>query len=183
MSDFESNQGVNGNAQPTVSATIGPPKGKSKKSKKHKTKSKLKGKGARESKRQSAKAGAERQIPSADLPRKTLEDALRVARAIKDEYAGKLATWEDIAKALAFSPTNPNNKYLLWAATAYGLIEKDENDQYRLTEIARKILGKRTRANAARESSSPSQSPPSSDGSLATTEGHFYLPERFFAMC
>ncbi len=132
MSDLESKPGANGNAQPL--------KRKRKKSKKYKAKSKSTAKGAGGSKPQSGKAGAERPIPSADLPRKTLEDALRVATAIKDEYAGKLATWEDIAKALGFSPTNPNNKYFLWAATAYGLIEKDENDQYRLTEIARKIL-------------------------------------------
>lgn len=80
------------------------------------------------------------QIASADLPRKTLQDALKVAQVIKDEYAGQLATWEDIAKGMSFSPTNPNNKYFLWAATAYGIIEKDQNEQYRLTEIGRKIL-------------------------------------------
>lgn len=34
----------------------------------------------------------------------------------------------------------PNNQYFLWAATAYGLVEKDDKDLYRLTEIARKIL-------------------------------------------
>lgn len=95
---------------------------------------------AKTAKKQNGKSGSEKQIPSADLPRKTLEVALRVARVIKDEYASKLATWDDIAKALGFSATNPNNKYFLWAATAYGLVEKDANDQYRLTETARKIL-------------------------------------------
>lgn len=131
MSDSEDVQGKNGNAQSTGSAAVERPKssGKGSKRRRPKAKGKRGGNGA-----------ARQQIPSADLPRKTLEDALRVARAIKDEYAGKLATWEDIAKALGFSPTNPNNQYLLWAATAYGLIEKDEKDQYRLTEIARKIL-------------------------------------------
>lgn len=79
-------------------------------------------------------------VASADLPRKSLEDALKVAKVIKDEYAGKLATWEDIAKGMGFAATNPNNKYFLWAATAYGIVEKDQNDQYRLTEIGRKIL-------------------------------------------
>ncbi|MCI0659680.1 MAG: hypothetical protein L0220_01265 [Acidobacteria bacterium] len=87
-----------------------------------------------------AKATSAQQIPSADLPRKALEDALKVAQVIKDEYAGKFATWEDIAKGMGFSPTNPNNKYFLWAATAYGIVEKDQNEQYRLTETGRKIL-------------------------------------------
>jgi hypothetical protein len=80
------------------------------------------------------------QIPSADLPRKALQEALKVAQVIKDEYAGKFATWEDIAKGMEFSPANPNNKYFLWSATAYGIVEKDQTDQYRITEIGRKIL-------------------------------------------
>ena len=47
---------------------------------------------------------------------------------------------DDETRELGFSASNPHNQYFLWAATAYGLIEKDDNDQYRLTEIARKIL-------------------------------------------
>ncbi len=81
-----------------------------------------------------------RKIASEDLPRKTLEEALRVAQVIKNDYAGSLATWDDIAKSLGFSPTNPNNQYFLWAATSYGIIEKTDNSQFRLTEIGRKIL-------------------------------------------
>lgn len=79
-------------------------------------------------------------IASDDLPRKTLEEAIRVARVIKDDYAGKLATWDDIAESMGFAASNPNNKYFLWAATAYGIIEKTGDDRYRLTEIGRKIL-------------------------------------------
>jgi hypothetical protein len=78
-------------------------------------------------------------VSSKDLPKKTLEDALKVTQAIKDNY-GKAATWEDIAKAMEFSPTNPNNQYFLWSATAYGIVDKDENDNYKVTEIGRKIL-------------------------------------------
>ena len=37
-------------------------------------------------------------ISSKDLPKKNLEDALKVAHAIKENY-GKQATWDDIAKA------------------------------------------------------------------------------------
>lgn len=46
------------------------------------------------------KPAAAPQISSADLPKKTLEEALKVARVIKDQYAGKLATWADIAKGM-----------------------------------------------------------------------------------
>lgn len=81
-----------------------------------------------------------RAIASDDLPRKTLEEAIRVARVIKDDYAGKFATWEDIAKSMGFAASNPNNKYFLWAAAAYGIIEKTDDDQYRITETGRKIL-------------------------------------------
>lgn len=79
-------------------------------------------------------------IPSDDLPKKTLEDAIRVARVIKDEYAGKLATWEDIAKSMGFSANNPNNKYFLWSALAYRIVDRADGDQYQITEIGRKIL-------------------------------------------
>lgn len=79
-------------------------------------------------------------VSSEDLPRKTLEDALKVAAVIKENYAGKLATWDDIAAGMGFSAANPNNKYYLWSATAYGIIAKDEGDNYRITETGRKIL-------------------------------------------
>jgi hypothetical protein len=62
-------------------------------------------------------------VASKDLPKKTLEDALKVAQAIKDNY-GKQATWEDIAKAMGFSPKNPNNQSFLWSAAAYGIVVK-----------------------------------------------------------
>jgi hypothetical protein len=144
MPDLEDKQDSNGSGQPTGPATVVRARLSGTKSKKRSSKSKPKAGGRRAdtttNPAKSQKTGPDRQIPSADLPRKTLEDALRVARVIKDEYASKLATWEDIAKALGFSATNPNNKYFLWAATAYGLVEKDQSDQYSLTETARKIL-------------------------------------------
>jgi len=78
-------------------------------------------------------------IASENLPKKSLEEALKIATAIKDNY-GNAATWEQIASALKFSPKTPNNKYLLWSATAYGIVDKDEKGNYRVTETGRKIL-------------------------------------------
>lgn len=92
-----------------------------------------------DSKKSATKKIATNKISSDDLPRKTLEDALKVAAAIKENY-GKQATWEDIAKAMEFSHTNPNNKYFLWAALAYGIIAKDEGNSYKISETGRKIL-------------------------------------------
>lgn len=89
--------------------------------------------------RSTSKPQGKQQISSDDLPRKTLEDALKVPAVIKENY-GKQATWEDIAKAMQFSPTNPNNKYYLWSASAYGIITKDEQNNYKITETGRKIL-------------------------------------------
>src|SRR4051812_49269924 len=48
------------------------------------------------SKTAAAKKRAKQHISSDDLPKKTLEDALKVSTAIKENY-GKQATWEDIA--------------------------------------------------------------------------------------
>lgn len=79
------------------------------------------------------------QIATEDLPRRTLEASLPIARIIRDPYANK-ATWKEIAKALKVSATNRRNMYPLWAATAYGLIKKEESNQYSLTETGRKIL-------------------------------------------
>jgi hypothetical protein len=66
----------------------------------------------------------------------------------------------DIAKAMGFSPTNPNNQYYLWSATAYGIVDKDEGENYKVTEIGRKILTPtyegENREGAIRAISSPS---------------------------
>lgn len=80
-------------------------------------------------------------IASGDLPRKTLEEALKIATAIKENYA-KGGTFEQIASAMKVSPKTPNSKYLLWAATAYGIVDKDEKGNYSVTETGRKILSR-----------------------------------------
>src|ERR1041385_7494989 len=81
------------------------------------------------------------QISGDALPRKTLEEAERVARVIHDNYAGKQASWDDIANGLEQAPKNAKTKYLIWSASAYGLIQKhDENSRYSLAETGRKIV-------------------------------------------
>lgn len=89
------------------------------------------------------------QVSAEQLPRKSLEQALRVARALRDVLAGGPARWPELASAMGLGAGNQVNKYFLWSAHAYGLVEKDE-DAYSLSEIGRKILAP-TRPNEDKE--------------------------------
>ncbi|MEQ8270803.1 hypothetical protein [Algiphilus sp.] len=80
-----------------------------------------------------------KQLAASDLPRRTLEECLEVARPIHEIYAGSSASWDEIASAMDVGPKSPNTKYLIWAAQAYDLIFK-EGDKFRLSETGRKIL-------------------------------------------
>lgn len=100
--------------------------------------------------RKSVKASSKRtQVSAEQLPRKSLEQALRIARALRDVHAGGPAKWPQIADAMGISASNQVNKYFLWSAQAYGLIEK-EDDAYVLSEIGRKILAP-TKVNEDKE--------------------------------
>jgi hypothetical protein len=79
-------------------------------------------------------------VSSEALPRRTLEEALRVATVIRDTYAGKQTSWPEIASALGVSEKNPMNRYPLWSAVAYGLVLKHDDNTYSLGETGRKIL-------------------------------------------
>lgn len=88
-----------------------------------------------------AKAKVERvQVSGSALPRETLQEAERIAKIIHDTYAGKTAKWDDLAAGLELAPNNTKTKYLIWSATAYGLIQKVEDGAYALAETGRKIV-------------------------------------------
>ncbi|TWU51508.1 hypothetical protein [Rubripirellula reticaptiva] len=77
---------------------------------------------------------------SADaLPRRTLEQAIRIPEVLHSTYAGKSASKKEICDTLEIGETSPNTHYLLSAAQAYGLITK-EGDQFLLSETGRKIV-------------------------------------------
>lgn len=88
------------------------------------------------------------QVSSEQLPRKNLEQALRIARALRDQHAGGPVGWTELAKAAGLGLSQAN-KYYLWAAQAYGLIDK-EGDNFLISETARKILAP-TRVGEERE--------------------------------
>jgi hypothetical protein len=73
------------------------------------------------------------------LPRKSLQEAEAVAKALHSQYAGKSATWDELASVLGISAKSSPTKYLIWSAQAYGLITKDASN-YSLSETGRKVV-------------------------------------------
>lgn len=105
-----------------------------------KTKKVRKPKSAKKPKKQSKNKSMSRVVVSAEqLPRKSLEESLVVARLLREVFAGGPATWEQIAQAMRVNPKNLNQKYPLWAALAYNIVEKDD-DNFLLSELGRKVL-------------------------------------------
>src|SRR5712692_11549856 len=79
------------------------------------------------------------QVPAETLPRRTLDQVIQVARVLHDTYAGKSASWDDLAKALEIGPTSANTKYIFWSAEAYGIVNR-EDKLISLSETGRKIV-------------------------------------------
>jgi len=86
----------------------------------------------------SSRAGI-KQISTAELPKKTLETCLAVAKPIHEIYAGGSASWDELASSMGISPKSASTKYLIWGAQAYELIRK-EGDKFHLSETGRKLL-------------------------------------------
>jgi hypothetical protein len=101
-------------------------------------------KSAKAAGKQNAKAPAKKntQISSDQLPRKSLEHALRIAKALREVHAGGPVAWPELGKAAGLGMSQ-SNKYYLWAAEAYNLIDR-EGDTFTLSETGRKILAPTT---------------------------------------
>jgi len=78
-------------------------------------------------------------ITMAELPRRTLEDCLAIARPIHEVYAGKSASWDELATAAGVGARSTTTKYLVWSAQAYDLLIRN-GENYELSETARKII-------------------------------------------
>ena len=81
----------------------------------------------------------QRQIGASELPRRSLEECVAVAKPVHEVYAGKSASWDEIATTLGIGTKTANTKYLIWGAQAYDLLVKD-GDRLKLSETGRKIL-------------------------------------------
>lgn len=64
---------------------------------------------------------------------------MKIPETIKNNYGNAGATSDQIAAAMGISEANVRYRYLLWSATAYGTVTKDEST-YRVSETGRKIL-------------------------------------------
>jgi hypothetical protein len=82
----------------------------------------------------------QRQIPQSELPRVTLEQTVTVASKMYENVAGGSVSFEELAKLLGTSKNNTNTKYTIWGSEAYGLVTKNEKNQYVLSETGRKII-------------------------------------------
>src|SRR5436853_2632633 len=80
-------------------------------------------------------------LKQSDVPMASLDDALRVAQAIFDHYAGKPISPFQLGKALNLDPKGSQLKLLTGAAIAFGLIEGGaQAAAISVTDLARRIL-------------------------------------------
>ena len=81
---------------------------------------------------------------SADaLPRRSLRDVRFLAESLHKTYAGKSASWDELADAAGIAKQTNDTKYKFWSALAYGIIKKDESaggQVFALSETGRKIV-------------------------------------------
>lgn len=89
---------------------------------------------------ETAKDAAKRsRISQTDFPNISLEEALRIAKGLWDNFAGKGAAPHNVAMALDLSPTSGGWRNLCGASIAYGLTEGG----YNASEIVLSDLGRR----------------------------------------
>ena len=80
-------------------------------------------------------------VKQTDLPAVSLEQALRVATGLLNDFAGRGAAPHDVALAIGMSPTSGPWRALCGASIAYGLTEGGYNaDEIKLTSLGRRIV-------------------------------------------
>ena len=80
-------------------------------------------------------------VSQKDFPNLPLENALRIAQAIWDHYAGKGAAPHDVAMAIGMAPTSGSWRNLCGTSIAYGLTEGGYNSkEIILTDLGRRIV-------------------------------------------
>jgi hypothetical protein len=95
--------------------------------------------------------GKRAQLSQSDLPAYTLEEALRVARALDENYAGGPESPHNVAIACDLSPTSSHWRMLAGAAVAYGMTTGSYSaDKIALTPLARRILAPTEEGDDAR---------------------------------
>ena len=85
-------------------------------------------------------AGKRVYVSAENMPRKTLEDAILIAKKLHEIYAGKSASRDELARAIGSAANTPKTHYLLRSAVAYGIVNDDGSNNYSLAEPGRKIV-------------------------------------------
>ncbi|WP_368865370.1 TIR domain-containing protein [Stenotrophomonas maltophilia] len=84
---------------------------------------------------------ARSKVMQSDMPSLTLEQALRIPRALWDDFAGRSAAPHDVAFAVNMTPTSGSWRTLTGASIAYGLTEGGYGaDSIKLTALGRRIV-------------------------------------------
>lgn len=82
-----------------------------------------------------------KQIRQTELPKVSLQEALKVAEAIWEQYAGTPTEPIFVAQAVGISPSSSNWRVLSGASVAYGLTDGGYNSkEISLTELGKKIV-------------------------------------------
>jgi len=80
-------------------------------------------------------------VKQADLPAVPLQQALRIANGLMNDFAGRSAAPHDVAFAIGMSPTSGPWRALCAASIAYGLTEGGYNaNEIKLTQLGRRIV-------------------------------------------
>ena len=80
-------------------------------------------------------------VSQSDMPRFPLEDALVLAKALRDNFASKGTTPINLAQAIKRSPSSSGWRILTGATVAYGLTEGGYNaSEISLTNLGDKIV-------------------------------------------
>lgn len=80
-------------------------------------------------------------LSQTDVPSYGIEEALRIPRAIQDNYGGKPVTPVQLARALEILPTSGSFRMLCGASIAYGLTDGGYNaPEIKLTPLAQRIV-------------------------------------------
>lgn len=80
-------------------------------------------------------------VAQSEFPNQTLQQALRIARALWENFAGRSAAPHQIAMAIDMSPTSGTWRNLCGSSIAYGLTAGGYNaSEIALTELGRRIV-------------------------------------------
>ncbi len=80
-------------------------------------------------------------VRQSDVPRHTIDEALRVARAIADQYGKQPTRPLEVAKAMGMAPTTGKFETLTGASIAYGFTEGGSRaDLIAITDLGRRVI-------------------------------------------